>query len=577
MSKKDRFHKTALFVTLLLGAFFRFYRLDWGEGLFFHPDENNIASSISQLKPPDFHPHFFAYGHFPIYWVYLTKQLPNLINHFSLSPVSFPEAISSLRLWAAFASTLTIWVVYLIGQRVFNKQYGLLAAILTSFIPGLIQASHFGTTESVLTLLFFTTLYHSLELLKKTPNKKIFLFLAIILGIGLSTKLNALVFFSFPFIALLEANFSLKKIWRQKKLFLLLSISLLGAFLVSFLTSPYQVLDFSEFWRVAQYEINVARGKIPVFYTRQFINTQPVIFQLVQIFPFSLNPFMEITGLLGLFLTLINIIRKRIRKQPEKILLIWAFASYFTTSGLIFAKWTRFVTPLLPFFVIFSLEIIEFFENRIQVKFRQQSDSARYQSKKIIIFRNAFIILLITVSFIYGLAFFSIYLQPDIRITASEWMRDNLPPESKILSEGGNVVDIPLKGNFRVVNLDFYNLDQEKVLFDKLFDTLADSQYLLIPSRRIFADHPAGQYPKVACYYRLLFSDRLGYAKIKEFTSYPSIDMYDWKWEIPDELAEETWSVFDHPVIRLYKKTLFYSEKKYKDLLNLCLNINFIK
>ncbi len=49
-----------------------------------------------------------------------------------------------------------------------------------------------------------------------------------------------------------------------------------------------------------------------------------------------------------------------------------------------------------------------------------------------------------------------------------------------------------------------------------------------------------------------------GLKKVIEFSSYPSFNLqilnFKFKVEFPDEKAEETWGVFDHPVIRIYKK-----------------------
>ena len=53
----------------------------------------------------------------------------------------------------------------------------------------------------------------------------------------------------------------------------------------------------------------------------------------------------------------------------------------------------------------------------------------------------------------------------------------------------------------------------------------------------------------------MLFNGRLGFEKIKQFSSYPKLSFLRLNLEFPDEDAEETWSVFDHPVIRIFKKT----------------------
>ena len=57
-----------LLLIIVLGAFFRFYNLNWDEGLSFHPDERNIAASVSRIRFPErLDPEFFAYGSLPIY------------------------------------------------------------------------------------------------------------------------------------------------------------------------------------------------------------------------------------------------------------------------------------------------------------------------------------------------------------------------------------------------------------------------------------------------------------------------------------------------------------------------------
>ncbi|MBU3957411.1 hypothetical protein KKI19_04030, partial [Patescibacteria group bacterium] len=66
------------------------------------------------------------------------------------------------------------------------------------------------------------------------------------------------------------------------------------------------------------------------------------------------------------------------------------------------------------------------------------------------------------------------------------------------------------------------------------------------------------QFPQTAKFYNTLFSGQLGFEQIQEFHSYPQLQIGPpaggWALEFPDEQAEETWSVFDHPVIRVFKK-----------------------
>ena len=66
--------KFLLTVIVFLAIFTRFFGLKWGDGHYFHPDENNMASSLSQLKSQDLNHRFFAYGQFPLYLGFFTLK-----------------------------------------------------------------------------------------------------------------------------------------------------------------------------------------------------------------------------------------------------------------------------------------------------------------------------------------------------------------------------------------------------------------------------------------------------------------------------------------------------------------------
>ena len=128
-------------------------------------------------------------------------------------------------------------------------------------------------------------------------------------------------------------------------------------------------------------------------------------------------------------------------------------------------------------------------------------------------------------------------MSPDIRLQASSWINQNIPLNSTVLSESGNVVNLPISDyGLRLTNFDFYNY-QPLNLADQIFR----SDYVFVPSRRVFKNGFAPDY------YQKLFSGSLGFSKIKEFS--PDYDLF-----LNSEDAEETWSVFDHPTIRIFEK-----------------------
>lgn len=516
-----------LIVSLLLGAGLRFYRLNWGEGYYFHPDENNIANSIAQLAPPGFHPHFFAYGQLPSYLVYFVWQLVFRLRGQNLwQAVSFSQAVWGIRCLAALSSLLTIWLVFRIGKRFWPKLAGQLA-FWTAACPGLIQAAHFGTTESLLGLFLLTITDFSLSLQEKA-KKKDFGKLGLTLGLGLGTKLNSLSFFLIPAVAAI----GWKEKWPVKiKNWLKLTATTVLALGIGLMVSPYQILDWKEFRGSMIYELGVASGKMRVFYTRQFNDSWPFFFQLRKIFPYSLGWPLTVLGMAGAVL----LIRRFWQKKERKIAILLAAAGIsFWPNVFIFAKWTRFMTPAVPFLILLAGETVS-------------------QSQKTKL-KNWLVGGITLISLIAGLSFFGIYRRPDVRITASEWMEKNLPAGSRILSEGGNVLNLPLTGNFETVNFDFYPLDDEPSKEEELRQEIRNCDYILVPSRRVFANHDKKRFPKTAHYYERLFDGSLGFEEVKIFTSYPGITIGRWRAEWPDENAEETWTVFDHPVIRVFAK-----------------------
>ena len=56
-------------------------------------------------------------------------------------------------------------------------------------------------------------------------------------------------------------------------------------------------------------------------------------------------------------------------------------------------------------------------------------------------------------------------------------------------------------------------------------------------------------YPLTSRYYRRLFAGRLGYEKVGEFSSYPSL----FGVTINDDSSEETFQVYEHPKVIIFK------------------------
>ena len=504
-------NKSLIFVFLFgLTIFTRFIKLNWGNNFFFNPDENNMANSVLQINKQNLDPNFYAYGQFPLYLTFFTTP-----KH------DFKNIILTLRFWSAFFSSASLYIFYLIGQKIFKqKKYSSIFVLLLIFTPGLIQLSHFGTTESILLFVFAVNILLSFKIYDH-KNLKYLILASIISGIGLATKVSSLILTTPVFLCLLFLSFKKHNFWRfvwSSTLFISLTI------LVGIILSPYNLINFSEFISTMKYEVGVATGQIPVFYTRQFIGSLPYLFQLQKIFPYANGIFIFIFGFAGFCLILESWIKNH-KLNIYLLITLFPCLIYFIYQGQLFTKWTRFMSPIFFVFPLISI----FFIKKIK--------------------STLLLCLIIFISILPGIYFMKIYFVPDIRVQATEWINKNIPPSSQVLSESGNVVDLPLLGDLITVNnFDFYGLDISFAKLNKLNQLIEQSDYIFIPSRRVFKNQNNQEFPYSQKYYQNLFSNQSNFNISKTFSNNNSLFLNS-------ENAEETWSVFDNPTIRIFSKT----------------------
>lgn len=538
--------KGLLFIGLTIVLFYiRFVNISWGLPNPFHPDERNMAIAVQNLKCETqnskfkiqncLNPRFFAYGQFPLYLGYMGVMVMKFFDGDLGTPISFQEAVISLRGISALASILTLFVSLAIIKLVklgrsdrFGWWKTVLAFLILIFSPGLIQSAHFGTTESLLILFYSIIVYLTVKniVLGARIQPLRLNWIIVICGLAIATKISSFIFIVVPITEILIRSQTAKE-----KIF---AAARLVAFilLISVVFSPHNLISLHNFLTSVGYESDVALGKLTVFYTRQFVGSVPIIFQAIKIFPYALGWPALVLGILG-FLGLSW-------RDKEINLLRFSFLAYFLANAFLFAKWTRFMAPLFPIVLLFAILFL-------------------FRIKVIRIIK----VIIIIISILPGLAYLSVYQNLDVRFTASEWIYKNIPENSYILSETANVVDLPVyvKGqkskvkNYNFISFNYYDLDIDLKLQEELGRHLKLADYIFIPSRRVLKNHPADRYPVLNKYYEDLNSGKLGFRKVAEFSSYPMISLLGKTLiEFPDENAEETWSVFDHPVVRIYKR-----------------------
>ncbi len=547
-------NKNAYFLLIILtviALFLRFYNLNWGAPFYFHPDERNIASSVSQLKfPEQMNPRFFAYGSLPIYTIYaagvlvnFTRQLYDMrfpLEIVSIQQVSFEQAIIISRFYSALFSLLLVPLLFFIGRKLKNTYCGLMAAFLAVFSPGLIQFAHFGTFEIWLT--FFTLVLFGL-CLKVLESTRIImiLFLGIIFGLLVATKISHLVLLAIPILAFFfqknqYARPVLLRALKQTTLFLL------AAYMTYLLASPYVILDYPSFIGTVQYESKVALGSLYVFYTGEFANTTPIVFQFLYVYPFLLNPLL--TALLIPSFLYILFISARTRNSKYLILIAF-FLILFSSQAFLYVKWTRYIVPTLPFiWLIFAASFADLW--RI------------LKSHQILSIKYLLLGVFVGVNYLFATSYFiTAFVQSDSRFAARNYSLLNIPSSANILSEVYDMGITPFNDNYNKITLfNFYELDNNSPEHtpSALAQQLQNSDYIILPSQRILKtrlENPE-KYPNGYAFYSQLLSGRLGFHKIYE----TPCDLYCRITYLNNPVFsfEETANVFERPTVFIFKK-----------------------
>jgi hypothetical protein len=533
-----------LFLMFLTGVF-RFYNLNWDMGNYFHPDERNIVNAVSQIKFfSQLNPHFFAYGGFTIYLYRLTADILSFITNDSSWTMNWGSIDIIGRFFSALFSTLTIIPLYFLTKNISDKRTAFLAIILYTFTVTSIQTAHYAVTESLITLIGVLICLLSVLLLEKSHWLITFL-LGVTLGIGIASKTSAIIFIVIPILAYLlkviERKGELKKIILHFVFFLGIS------FMVFTIFSPYTFLTWNKFVESMTYESGVATGSLPVVYTLQFDHTFPYLFQIK-------NFFWQI-GLAAIFsiLGFIFVLFKTLRKKEKKLLVFLIFPLiYFLYVGSWHTKFIRYMVPIIPFLLISSAILL------IQIRSRFK------------LLGNLLIFGAVTVTVIWALAFFSIYLKPQTRILASEWVYSNISYGAKILNEQwDDGLPIPIThfnpGQYQITSLAMYDTDNAGKT-EYLSANLSSANYIIFNSRRLYGTliHLTTEYPITSRYYKLLFAGKLGYQEVVQFSSYPSILGL----EINDDASEETFQVYDHPKVIIFKNIAHFNTQQLMQIIN---------
>lgn len=601
-------HTYAIVLVIVFSFLVRSFGRDWDGFTHMHPDERMLMMVTEKISIPDkMYPDFFNYGTLPIYLLRTLAQLASSQYGTTNIMTSYGPGLLSL---GRFLSTIfdigTILAIYITAKFAFGKKQknaALLAALIYGMMFFPIQNSHFFVVDVFVTF-FLTWATFFMLIYIRTKDIKWLLLQAAFIGFSVASKFTAVLFVpgSLLTIAAMGILSTKGSLWPKKATSIAISISLwsilsLGAFAI---TMPYAILppsgilakfaksesdqslvfsskavdetinDFKTFFTKEEFptirflrdmkeqtRMNSSPYHFP--YTLQYAGTMPYIYYINNVLLWGIGPLISILLFMGIFVSikkvsvrnLINVINLKKPVSESVIFVIFFCFSYllfFTIIGKSAVKFMRYMLPLYPLLAIIAAHGL--------------TTALRFKpSTKYIHVFNAAKITSVIFAVLWAIAFLNIYTEKNTRALATDWILENIPQNSVLGTEHwDDRVPIHSGEYYKYEDITMYDRPDNATKWALMREKFNKIDYYIVASNRLYAPlqrltdcqaHKDSCYPIASRFYADLLTDKTQFKKVAEFTNYPHLGSF----AIPDDNADESFTVYDHPKIIIFKKT----------------------
>lgn len=580
----------ALIVIVLAALGLRLYALDWDDGRDLHPDELYVAKDVliqrifvtwppqlgnlldperSGLNPRSADPTTGQLREYPY------GALPLLITDTAATALGWitgenwnasDRAYLVGRFLSALLDTLTVIVVYLIGARVVSARIGLLAALFAALAPISIQLAHFFTTDAWLTCFVALTLYTSTRA-AESGSGRWFAATGLWFGLAMATKGSV-----FALAGLIGAAivYDMWRRWRDDPLLSAalfavpkqVAVSTVAALIGFALFEPYAFVRPEIYVQSLRTQAAIAGGTFDIPFSRVFIGTMPVVYQLEQFVRWGFGPMAGFLALAGVF-----VLARRFWRIPSAgqwILLCWLLG-YGLVISIAETKFLRYLSPLMPALALTAALALAALADAIRTRFGHR-------------FAIGVVSVLLVGAGLWTAAFLNVYAAEHPRLAASRWIYDNVPAGStlsweywddrlpKPLGPGLNEEDL----QYQFLSIDLYADRPPAEAAAELYDTLDELDYIVMSSDRIAAAIPRlpWRYPVQIRFLDLLHSGQLGFSQVAQFHVTPRLGPI----ELDDRGADESFINYDHPRVTILAKDRLVSRVDYDRLMSWALD-----
>lgn len=574
----------ALLVIVLTALSLRLFNLNWDDGRRLHPDEIYIVHDVLVTRitidwPPDLgnlldpdrgglNPRSidpatgaareYPYGALPLL---VTDTVATLLGGLTGHPWTAGDQVYLVgRTLSALLDSLTVVIVFAIARDVFSARLGVIAALFAAIAPISIQLAHFFTPDSWLTFFISLALYGAIRA-ADSGGIRWFIVIGASFGLAMATKGSVFA------LAGLIAAAVIYDVWRRSRLGRSSQVPVavarqLGsaglAAIVSFgVFEPYVVVRPGVYLQSLRTQADIASGAFDVPFTRVYVGTLPVIYQLEQFVRWGVGPVSGILALSGVLL-----LTRRFWRTPSGgawILLCWLLGYGFVIS-LSETKFLRYLAPLMPALAIAAAlaadTLLATARRRLGIKLA-----------------TAAVAVLLAGASLWTVAFMGIYAGGHPRLAASQWIYSHVPAGSRLsrdlwddaLPAQLGIGLTPDDFQYEDLTFDHYRDVPPPEYANQLFNSLEALDYVIVSSNRVSAAvaRSPWRYAVQIRFFELLRSGALGYSLVAEFHVTPSLGPL----RIDDRDADESFINYDHPRVEIYQRQQLINRPQYDQLM----------
>jgi len=414
----------------------------------YHPDEYFVIKSLATMNPKtfDLNPHQFTVGGAYLYLTALMTFLLSKIGWVKLTgDVGFyflhPEEMAKLYLTGRLVTALygvgIVWLAYLIAKKIWrSEKAGILSGFLAAVSPLILLNAHYMYVDIPGVFWITAAIYLAVRISAATdkPGWHKYFLMGIFSGLATGNKIPFFISLLIPFVSIFQKRKLLQKngvvsgmLWGSA-----------GFLTVLFVTNPYLFLTFPK--PLVELGEQTSLTFSGLLYLKSLV--------------FGLGCPLVVFSIIGLIYCLF---RKK-NRETCSVPTCWIIVFFFFIS--LFGKhFARYILPIIPALIFVS------------VGFWVEPSSGRtvnFLKKATIVFVSGF-------TFLYGMAYLSLFWKENTRTLAGEWIKKNIPAGATI-----GVTEVPWQYQMAPLDENRYQLKITGYDLKKLETVLPD--YFIISS-----------------------------------------------------------------------------------------------